>query len=182
MPNIDCAPTVSDKLEPMNEKLEDLLYAPIGLVANASEFLPELADRGRQQVANARVMGRMATTMGRQRAGAQVGRLGDALRSFLVGAGLLPPEQGPEPTVTAADRATSRPARAEPPEEPPEVTRIDAPASETLAIVEYDSLAASQVVPRLAALDPDELEDVRRYELAHRGRKTILGRIAQLQG
>jgi len=30
-------------------------------------------------------------------------------------------------------------------------------------------------------LTPDELEAVRRYELAARGRKTILGKITQLQ-
>ena len=50
-----------------------------------------------------------------------------------------------------------------------------------LAIPDYDSLAASQVVPRLRALDGTELEAVRAYEAAGRGRKTILNRIAQLQ-
>jgi hypothetical protein len=50
-----------------------------------------------------------------------------------------------------------------------------------LAIPGYDSLSASQVLPRLAGLAPDELEAVRRYEVGHRGRKTILGRVAQLQ-
>jgi hypothetical protein len=37
------------------------------------------------------------------------------------------------------------------------------------------------VVPRLDALRPRELEAVRAYEAAHRGRRTILNRIAQLQ-
>ncbi len=50
-----------------------------------------------------------------------------------------------------------------------------------LAIPDYDSLAASQVVPRLAGLTADELEAVRAYEAAHRARRTILGRVAQLQ-
>ena len=50
-----------------------------------------------------------------------------------------------------------------------------------LAIPDYDSLAASQVVPRLAGLEPDELEAVRQYEAAHRARRTILSRVAQLQ-
>ena len=40
-----------------------------------------------------------------------------------------------------------------------------------LAIPSYDSLAASQVVPRLDGLTSIELEAVRRYELAHRGRQ-----------
>jgi hypothetical protein len=51
----------------------------------------------------------------------------------------------------------------------------------SLAIPDYDSLAASQVLSRLAGLSADELEAVRLYEAAHRGRKTILSRIAQLQ-
>jgi len=50
-----------------------------------------------------------------------------------------------------------------------------------LAIPDYDSLAASQVVPRLASLDADELADVGAYERSHRGRQTILNRVRQLQ-
>ena len=50
-----------------------------------------------------------------------------------------------------------------------------------LAIPGYDVLSASQVVQRLAGLADDELEAVRAYESSHRGRKTILGRISQLQ-
>ena len=49
------------------------------------------------------------------------------------------------------------------------------------AVPDYDGLAASQVIPRLAGLSPTELEDVRAYEAAKRGRKTILNKIAQLQ-
>ena len=52
---------------------------------------------------------------------------------------------------------------------------------EDLAIPSYDSLAASQVVPRLDGLSAIELEAVRRYEEAHRARRTVLGKIALLQ-
>lgn len=52
---------------------------------------------------------------------------------------------------------------------------------EGLAIPDYDSLSASQVVPRLESLQDDELEAVRGYEASTRGRKTILSKIAQLQ-
>jgi hypothetical protein len=54
------------------------------------------------------------------------------------------------------------------------------PEAPTLAIPEYDQLSASQVVERLDGLSPDELDAVRVYELAHRGRNTILGKITQL--
>ena len=50
-----------------------------------------------------------------------------------------------------------------------------------LAIPGYDLLSASQVVQRLAGLSPQELEEVRAHEASHRGRKTILSRIHQLQ-
>ncbi len=56
------------------------------------------------------------------------------------------------------------------------------PAVEDLAIPGYDSLSASQVVQRLAGLAAEELEAVRTYEAATRGRRTILARVSQLQG
>jgi hypothetical protein len=67
---------------------------------------------------------------------------------------------------------------------PATATRADAgtgkPAPE-LAIPDYDSLSASQVLPRLSGLSPSELEAVRAHEATHRGRKTILSKVAQLQ-
>jgi len=53
-------------------------------------------------------------------------------------------------------------------------------AAAHLSIPGYDALSAMQVVQRLAGLDPQELEAVRSYEAAHRGRKTILSKAEQL--
>ena len=55
------------------------------------------------------------------------------------------------------------------------------PTSDELAIPSYDELAASQVVKRLPGLDAAELAAIGTYERAHRGRRTILTRIRQLQ-
>lgn len=55
------------------------------------------------------------------------------------------------------------------------------PGPGSLAIPGYDSLSASQVVQRLAGLSVEELQAVRDYESATRGRRTILARISQLQ-
>jgi hypothetical protein len=69
----------------------------------------------------------------------------------------------------------------------PAATDLDAAPSEPspavvdLAITDYDSLSASQVVTRLPGLSNRELESVRAYEATHRGRKTILNKVAQLQ-
>ncbi|HEY3832929.1 MAG TPA: hypothetical protein VGO03_11585 [Acidimicrobiia bacterium] len=57
----------------------------------------------------------------------------------------------------------------------------DAPAASALAIPGYDSLSASQVVERLAGLPSSDLDEVRDYESAHRNRRTILGKIDQIQ-
>ena len=54
------------------------------------------------------------------------------------------------------------------------------PSSDALPIPDYDELSASQVVERLEGLDRESLDAVRRYESEHRGRNTILGKIAQL--
>ena len=51
-----------------------------------------------------------------------------------------------------------------------------------LPIEDYESLAASHVVDRLATLTAAELRTVQEFETAHRGRRTILGRIEQLLG
>ena len=57
-----------------------------------------------------------------------------------------------------------------------------APDAETLPISAYDALSASQVVEHLDGLGRAELDAIRDYETAHRGRRTILGRIEQLAG
>lgn len=51
-----------------------------------------------------------------------------------------------------------------------------------LPIEEYESLAASHVVARLAQLTPDELRRLQEFESANRGRRTVLGKIEQLLG
>lgn len=164
----------------MNRRLEDLLYAPIGLIAGASRFIPELAEHGRIQVANARVMGQMATRLGSDKIAGQLGGAVDRANALLIRAGLFPPAAD-ETTDDVAGGVVEAHADTVGSDEPDSIARSDAPAADELAIVDYDSLAASQVVPRLMALKPDELEAVRRYEFANRARKTILGRVAQLQ-
>lgn len=53
-------------------------------------------------------------------------------------------------------------------------------AADALAIDDYESLAASQVVTRLDGLTADELAAVHTFESANRARRTILGKIDQL--
>jgi hypothetical protein len=83
-----------------------------------------------------------------------------------------------------ADRSVpsqKRPARASTP--PLLVTDVvvnavpEAVPAAPSAIPDYASLAASQVVPRLAALTDSEVDEVAAYEMATRKRRTILAAV-----
>jgi hypothetical protein len=81
----------------------------------------------------------------------------------------------PAPDADASTGPGSEPAVAGPAAGEPR------PDPNGLAIPGYDSLAASQVVQRLAGLSEEELAAVGAYESSHRARRTILTRVRQLQ-
>lgn len=83
----------------------------------------------------------------------------------------------PSSPASAPDDASSGPAVSP---EPVDDTTEPILTDTRLPIEDYESLAASQVVDRLPTLTPAELEEVRAFEAAHRGRRTVLGRIEQL--
>lgn len=85
-------------------------------------------------------------------------------------------------TEPAQDAQPARDAEQGPTETAPVEPAAEAgpPLESELPIQDYDSLAASQVVPRLATLTPDDLRAVQRYERATRNRQTILNRVDQL--
>ena len=151
-----------------------LLEAPLWVLEELLAVGPRLASRTRRQVEVLR-------------------RLGGGVPC--VGPLVRPKEQVRVPASEAPERVTVLDVLAEPPtadvpadgatgtdvqavvDVPAEVAAPDAAA---LPITDYDSLAASQVVPRLATMSADDLEMVGAYERAHRNRQTILHRVAQL--
>jgi len=189
---------------PVEAALETFVYAPIGLLFEGSTLFPQLVEKGRNQVQVARMIGQFAVKQAGEEATKAAGKLSDQAAGVLdfIGGSVTPiaeppPAPAPPPAAPraraprgrspkadsparAAARAVSgggsaRPAAKAPLEvEPSEVVTA-------LAIPDYDGLSASHVVNRLAGLSPEELDAVRRYELANRGRKTILSKIAQLQ-
>lgn len=180
-----------DARKPVDQLLDLVVYAPLGLLLNLDEVVPQLVEKGRQQVVMARMFGRFAVEQG----GAEAKKRTAGLQERAVGlvgqfGGLGGAGQVADPPMAAPAAAPrTAPAPAAPAEEIIPVT-IEAddggapaigPDEDELAVPGYDSLAASQVVPRLAGLSGAELEAVRRYEVAHRGRKTILAKIDQLQ-
>jgi len=180
MPDDDKTP-----LDELVDQAADLfVYAPIGLFFEGPSLLPKLAEQGRVHARNARLFGQFAVRHGEAELRRRVGDLEQQAEGVLRMFGMLPDDE-PAP-----------PARYDAPDGPRPVT-VDEPVSGNghapgpaaptgpevgeLAITDYDSLSASQVVTRLEGLTPGELEAVRSYESANRGRKTILNKVAQLQ-
>jgi hypothetical protein len=153
---------------------------------------PEVKRRIDESVGVAKYMAEGGLGAARDVAGSGIGvareLAGSALAQFLAmranGADLT--DIADVTDVTAAPSAPASPAAAAsstpaPPAPPPDASwRADVPSSDTLPIPDYDELSASQVVERLEGLDRESLDAVRRYESEHRGRNTILGKIAQL--
>lgn len=161
---------MADAHRPIDVALDAFVYVPVGLAVTVRDALPGLADRGRRKVTGrlsaAHLIGRFAVEQGR----AQLRR---AVADAWAGA------RGSDDGAAVEPAPAPAPPRRAPTETVPPAA--GGPAVGDLAIPGYDSLSASQVLPRLDGLRPEELEDVRAYEAGHRGRKTILGRVAQLQ-
>jgi hypothetical protein len=163
---------------PLEQAVELFVYAPLGFALGVRQNFPEYVARGRREI------GHLHRTLV-LRADAAVRESAAALRGLGLGgpASMGGDEQHDAPADEPHDPPTlsvvpDRPEAAADDPEPAPATDIPA---EHLAIPGYESLSASQVVPRLVSLTAEELELVRRYEAAVRGRKTILSRIAQLQ-
>lgn len=160
---------VTDDKTPLDQAVELALYAPLGFALEAKRLLPSFVERGRQQVTMAKMVGQFAVSHGQTTAAKRLSKVQSQAESLLGELGL-----GSAPASTAAT-PTSTP--------PVEVAKVrSSAAAADLPIADYDSLAASQVIPRLQGLAPAELGAVEAYEVAHRGRKTILGKIVQLRG
>jgi hypothetical protein len=143
-----------------------------------------MASRGRQSVTAARFIGQFAVQQGRTEVDKALDRIQDQAATLIDQLGQLSRVQ-PEETSVPVDlpaAAEVEPDVAELVTVPDEPSAPEVPVAEVNgSIPDYDSLAASQVVPRLGGLTDSELETIRQYESAHRGRTTILTRIAQLQ-
>ena len=172
---------------PISQAIDALVYAPIGLFFDGPTLLPKLVKEGKNHAKGARVFGEFAVRQGRAELGRRLSsfeaQAGEVLRTL----GVLPDDEadapGPPGTGLAAADGAARSGSAAAPGNGAFLVDDDflAPPVESLAITDYDSLSASQVVTRLDGLEADELEAVRAYESAHRGRKTILNKVAQIQ-
>lgn len=176
---------MTKRQDPAEQLLDLLVYAPLGLLVEARELVPKLADKGRQrmggQVTAARMIGELAVRQGQRRAEKVVQRFREQ-QGWTSGGAASPSAREdaanghPEPPSAA-----TTPSSAASPS-PTAEARPSAPSASSLAIPGYDTLSASQVVPRLEGLSAEELATIGAYEEATRARKTILTRIHQLRG
>lgn len=217
------APSKSPAEAAVEHALDTLVYAPIGLLFEGGSLLPQLVEKGRNQVTMARMIGKFALEQGRVEATKAATKLQDQAAGVLdfIGGSVAPPpaargQRTPPPASTGHANGTPRapkapgaarqaaravagvtqaarvgeapsPAETAGPVETVAVAEtkgpppLPGPSVGDLAIPDYDGLSASHVVNRLAGLSSSELEAVRAYEAANRGRKTILSKVAQLQ-
>ena len=155
------------------------LPTPAVAVAELLQVVPRLVDRTRRQADLARSLLGVLPCLGGTAAAT-------ATEETLAEPPVEPEHEQVDVLSVLADDGTDDPAPATAVQDHT-VDRSDdaapatAPPSESdLPIQDYDSLAASQVVPRLATLAPEDLRVVQRYEQATRHRQTILHRVAQL--
>lgn len=168
---------------PLDEALDLFVYAPVGLAITAVEELPKIIERGRDVLGSsvnaARVIGRVAVNQGRvemSRIASQWNDLGSVLRS-----GAMNPRPSPRSPEVPAALHDAAPAPGITSPLPSRSAKRAIPAPPTLGIPGYESLSASQVVSRLDGLTPQQRSAVKEYESSTRGRRTILGRIAQIE-
>jgi hypothetical protein len=180
---------VTEHKNPIEQALDVFVFAPLGFLLSARQTIPQLAEKGREYAAAAKMMGEFAIGQGRGQAEKAVRQAGDQASQTLSVvsnlSGRRPPSSARAPRVSdapSAPPAPNPPAPAAPTSEPSTNGSMTVrPTAQNLAIPGYDTLSASQVVQRLGGLSADELEAVRAYEEGGRNRKTILARVEQLQ-
>ena len=144
------AMTASPSDDDLGDRLLDLvLYAPLGLALEAKDLLPKLAERGRGQVALARLAGTVAARQSQNGAEKLIGDLRESVEGFL--------------GVPTRDQTA---------------TVDDDPAAD-LPIDGYATMTAVEIIPLLADLDDAALDQIEAFERANRSRTTVLNRIAQ---
>jgi hypothetical protein len=146
---------------PAERAIAAAFYAPIGLGAQLVDDLPRALNTARQQIVFARFIGKMAVDQGLKE-----------LRQRISPSGV-----GPQPDVAQVSEPVDSPDEAAAPEPSTEM----ALSPDELALPDYDQLPASHIVSKLAGLMPSELDAIEAYEIANRNRRTVLGKVAQLQ-
>lgn len=189
--------------EVLERLIELAVYAPVGVAVTLRDELPRHIKQGRQALENrvqlARFIGQLAVQTGQrelqkrieqQRAARDAARdqddeaagasvVGDASTASVDAVDAVDADDAGVVTDAPADAAPAVDAAAMGAQVADDTDRV--PGADELPIADYESLPAINVVDRLRSMSADEIELVRRFEVAHRSRRTILAKIDQLQ-
>jgi len=143
---------VSTQRNPIDQALDLFVFAPLGATIEFWEKMPELAQLGRDRLGAQAPAARM------------IGEFAVKTGRKFAGA-----QVDPDNTVEPGEAAQQDPAPSAP-----------APDDSDLAIDDYDGLPAVQIIPALANISAVERDLIRAHETAGRGRRTILGKLDQL--
>lgn len=192
---------MSDNETPIEKAVELLVYAPIGLAMFAKDTVPTFMKmfvaRGHTEVSQRRksagsqagsykTIGQMAVRYGGPEVKRQAGAAAETVRrraeeTLATIAAATTPPAGTDATPASTSRPSTTASRPMVPSTTASTGNgATAGPAGSLPIPGYDLLSATQVIERLEGLAGPELLAVKTYELAHRARTTILGKIAQL--
>jgi len=157
-----------DQLDPsvvVRAAVDVLVFAPLGLGVKLVEDAPDAVGKARRELSNARFIGRLAVDQGIKQ-----------VRSRF------------EPSAqiaTQSTRSVEAPDDVEQPGPAGDIAGSDdlmitdlAPSD--LALPDYDTLPAIDIVAKLETLEAADRKAIERYESANRQRRTVLGKLAQL--
>lgn len=154
--NRDTTPPSRPQLD-VQRIIDLIVYAPVGLGTAIVEDGPDAVRRAQQELRNARFVGRFAVDRG-------VAELRKRIDNATT---------APEPVTARARPAAER--------APVDSSNSHADLDpDDLALPDYDTLPAIDIVDKLEHLTAAERSAIGEYESAHRRRRTVLGKLAQL--
>ena len=142
-----------------------LLFAPLGLGAKFVEDAPDAVEKARRELSNARFIGRLAVDQGIKQVRSRFEPSEPSPDQPAAGGDVV---DGFEPRVPVGEIGHSN---------DPVVSALGAG---DLALPDYDTLPAIDIVGKLETLDDADRDAIERYESANRQRRTVLGKLAQL--
>lgn len=146
------------------------VFAPLGFAKRARTLLPELVREGRSTARSAQLIGRFAVPVLKKQGKRAVERtVADVIKRPAARSNNgndTPKNSGP----AVSPVSTPRPPRAE----------VAAAVVLGEPFAGFEHLGSAAVIARLGELTQPERNRVREYERAHRNRRTVLGRLDQL--
>ena len=147
----------------------------VDVVPAVVDKVPAAAERVKREVVLARFLGKMVVDQGVRELRSRLTPHDDDVPVSAVSTSA----KTAAPTTPSAPPRTAQPETA--PAQDGDGDDDDAPDVSSLALVDYDHLSSAQIVGKLDGLHAAERRAIERYERAGRRRRTILGKLAQLE-